>query len=282
MYTFEKKDIMTEKIDYHFVAVPYKLTYVCDALCLAVLTILIQKESYWREKGRLDANSYFYIANAEIESRIGYRRNVVNETIEGLFRAKMIDVIPSSSKRESNKYKINWDTILAYDKLSVEELNYPEMKVHKATRKETLTYIHSNLNTKNETNCTTTLNSLNNLNIINKDIINDSANCTPTELPNCYPSEFINNNNNEEEISNIFKCIALGGCYEYKDFFTDKEHAILKDILSEFRKESPNIKNICFELRCWSNELSKEETRNAVLAVITKLEKAYKEVTNKI
>ena len=150
---------MKEKVDYQFIAVPYKAAYACDALCLAVLIILIQKENYWKDKGRLDSNGFFYTANAEIESRIGYKRNVVNETIEGLFRGNMIDIIPSSSKKESNKYRINWNTILAYDKLSLEELNHPAMRIHKVTRKETLTYTYSKLDAKNETNCTTTLNS---------------------------------------------------------------------------------------------------------------------------
>ena len=124
---------MKEKVDYQFIAVPYKAAYACDALCLAVLIILIQKENYWKDKGRLDSNGFFYTANAEIESRIGYKRNVVNETIEGLFRGNMIDIIPSSSKKESNKYRINWNTILAYDKLSLEELNHPAMRIHKVT-----------------------------------------------------------------------------------------------------------------------------------------------------
>ena len=62
---------MKEKVDYQFIAVPYKAAYACDALCLAVLIILIQKENYWKDKGRLDSNGFFYTANAEIESRIG-------------------------------------------------------------------------------------------------------------------------------------------------------------------------------------------------------------------
>ena len=212
---------MKEKVDYQFIAVPYKAAYACDALCLAVLIILIQKENYWKDKGRLDSNGFFYTANAEIESRIGYKRNVVNETIEGLFRGNMIDIIPSSSKKESNKYRINWNTILAYDKLSLEELNHPAMRIHKVTRKETLTYTYSKLDAKNETNCTTTLN---------------------------------------------------------KSYFTDKEHAVLKDILSQFRQERPNIEDICFELKSWSNELTREEVKKAILNIVPKFKEAYQVV----
>lgn len=271
---------MTEKIDYHFIAVPYKITYVCDALCLAVLTILIQKESYWKEKGRLDSNGYFYTANAEIESRIGYKRNAVNETIEGLFRGNMIDIIPSSSKKESNKYRINWNTILAYDKLSLEELNHPAMRIHKVARKETLTYTLSKLDAKNETNCTTTLDKSDTINNINKDINNnDSANCTTT--PNCYLPEFTRKetcDNSENEILDIFRCIVFGKCYEHKTYFTDKEHAVLKDILSQFRQERPNIEDICFELKSWSKELTREEVKKAILNIVSKFKEAYQVV----
>ena len=272
---------MKEKVDYQFIAVPYKAAYACDALCLAVLIILIQKENYWKDKGRLSIDGYFYIANEEIARRINYGRNVVNETIEGLFRARIIDVIPATTKKEANKYKINWDVILSYNKRSIEELNHPDTKIYKVSRKETLTYTQRKKDAKNETNCTTTLVNIDNN--INKDINNnDSANCTTTELPNCYLPEFVDNSNNEEEILDIFECIIFGGCYEHKDFFTDKEHATLKDILSEFKRESPDVKNICFELQHRSNEHSKKETKNAVLAVIPKLEKAYQQVTNQI
>lgn len=278
-----KKNIMENKITYQFVPVPFKVIYACDALCTAVLITLLQKQKYWEEKKRLDDNGFFYLSNSEIENRIGYKRNVLNETIEALFRAQIIDVIPATSKKESNKYKINWETIMKYDKLSFDELNNPSMRISKVVRGEVLTYTRCNLHIENSTNCTTTIELINNNKINNIHIKdNNSANCTTTELPNCYMPEFIDNSNNEKEILDIFECIIFGGCYEYRIFFTDKEHLTLKEILSEFKKESPNVKNICYELQCWSNELSKKETKNAILAVIPKIEKAYQQVTNQI
>lgn len=274
---------MENKITYQFVPVPFKVIYACDALCTAVLITLLQKQTYWEEKKRLDDNGFFYLSNSEIENRIGYKRNVLNETIEALFRAQIIDVIPATSKKESNKYKINWETIMKYDKLSFDELNSPTMRISKVVRGEVLTYTRCNLHIDNSTNCTTTIELINNNKINNIHIKdNNSANCTITELPNCYLPEFLDNSNNEEKILDIFKCIIFGGCYEHKDFFTDKEHATLKDILTEFKKETPNVQKICFELQHLGNELAKKETKNAILAVIPKLEKAYKEATNQI
>lgn len=273
---------MKEKIDYQFIAVPYKAAYACDALCLAVLIILIQKENYWKEKGRLSIDGYFYIANEEIARRINYGRNVVNETVEGLFRARIIDVIPATTKREANKYKINWDIILSYNKLSIEELNHPDTKIYKVSRKETLTYTQRKKNAKNETNCTTILNKSDIINTIDKDINNnDSANCTTTTLPNCYLPKFVKKEvsaNSENEILDIFRCIVFEECYEYKTYFTDKEHAVLKDILSQFRQEKPNIEDICFELKSWSNELTREEVKKAILNIVPKFKEAYQVV----
>lgn len=274
---------MENKITYQFIPVPFKVIYACDALCTAVLITLLQKQTYWEEKKRLDDNGFFYLSNSEIENRIGYKRNVLNETIEALFRAQIIDVIPATSKKESNKYKINWETIMKYDKLSFDELNSPTMRISKVVRGEVLTYTRCNLHIDNSTNCTTTIELINNNKINNIHIKdNNSANCTITELPNCYLPEFLDNSNNEEKILDIFKCIIFGGCYEHKNFFTDKEHATLKDILTEFKKETPNVQKICFELQHLGNELAKKETKNAILAVIPKLEKAYKEATNQI
>lgn len=274
---------MENKITYQFVPVPFKVIYACDALCTAVLITLLQKQKYWEEKKRLDDNGFFYLSNSEIENRIGYKRNVLNETIEALFRAQIIDVIPATSRKESNKYKINWETIMKYDKLSFDELNSPTVRISKVVRGEVLTYTRCNLHIDNSTNCTTTIELINNNKINNIHIKdNNSANCTITELPNCYLPEFLDNSNNEEKILDIFKCIIFGGCYEHKDFFTDKEHATLKDILTEFKKETPDVQKICFELQHLGNELSKKETKNAILAVTPKLEKAYKEATNQI
>ena len=194
----------TELVNYQFIALPQKVAAATDAYCLSVLALFIQKESYWKEKESLDEYGYFFIANDEIQKRIGFKRDVVKETIEALHRKNLIKVIPSKRKTEANRYKINWDTIHAYDRLSLEELQLPMYRINKVTRGESLTYAEKNANNDAELNadCTSTVDNLNNINKENNIVYNNIDNISNNNIYNGAECTIIDENNSINEINN--------------------------------------------------------------------------------
>lgn len=259
---------MNSEISYQFIPLPFKVACCCDSVCLAVLSVLIQKHNYWKDKRRLDDKGYFYVLNSEIEARIKHKRNVVNEAIEGLYRRSIIDVIATSRRQECNKYKVNWDVIISYDKIPVSELCHPDLLICKARREEKLTYVERGL----QADCTTTLETINNIDIINKNNINDSSNCTVTESSTFFEQV---NEEIENDIMVIFKAIVLGGCYEHRIFFTDSEHDELKDLLKGLKTFSLNDTYTFPNLKYWAANLTKSEVIASVKNVISKLEKEF-------
>ena len=142
----QKKTI--EVINYQFVAVPSKLVYICDPYTLTLLTYLIDRESYWKAKNRL-TNDYFFVSIEEIGKIICLNdRKDIRCTIEGLFRAKLIDVKceglgKGNNNKIANSFKINWEKVNELDRIPFDEITTFNISISKVGRKEILTYTQS-------------------------------------------------------------------------------------------------------------------------------------------
>lgn len=117
-----------KQIEYQFIAAPLTLFYVCDVYTYSLLLALIQKETYWKSKGKLSDDGYFFMSIEEIGDVIYLdNRNDIRCTIEPLYINGIIDVRCTgvgrgAKNRVANEFKINYGKIKEYDEMSVFDL----------------------------------------------------------------------------------------------------------------------------------------------------------------
>ena len=128
-------------INIKFTPIPTSLIYTCDGNCLKLVSLLINKESYWKSKGKLD-NGFFFMTIEDISKSIHLSQKTINQSIEGLYRKEIIEVISEGTKgkRYTNRFRINWNKINDLDKLTIEELCHLSNQINSSKRKDKLNY----------------------------------------------------------------------------------------------------------------------------------------------
>ena len=158
---------MNREINYPFIAIPVNFVYMMDGDCLKLMTILLQKYSYWSAHNKLQ-DGYFTKSITELAEELNLKnRKDVRLIIEALFRAEMFDVVVIPQKRNTAKFKLNWVKIEEIANMSMQEVKEFEDMIEKLPRHETPTYVTNsgtNMGTKVGTNCTTTINNKENIN----------------------------------------------------------------------------------------------------------------------
>lgn len=116
----------TAKISYQFTAVPTKLMMLLDNNCRSMLFTLIQLSScYANEDG------YFFRSNSDLQAESNLSKNLVIVTIDTLYINGIVDVKCSGNKckKIANYYKLNFDKILEYENISLEDTKNPDNKI---------------------------------------------------------------------------------------------------------------------------------------------------------
>lgn len=157
-------------INYQFTAIPTNFIYLMDNDCFKLFSILLQKETYWNNKGKLN-NGYFIKSITELSDELGLtNRKDVHTIIEALYIRNIIDVVVEPRKFKTAKFKLNWEIINSYLDKSIYDLLEFEDKITKLNRNSNITYkdnvtanVTSNV-TNNVTKCNTTKDNINNIN----------------------------------------------------------------------------------------------------------------------
>ena len=191
-------------INYQFTAIPTNFIYLMDNDCYKLFSILLQKETYWNNKGKLN-EGYFIKSISELSDELGLsNRKDVHTIIEALYTRNIIDVVVEARKYKTAKFKLNWDIINLYLEKSIYDILEFEEKITKLNRNSIITYTNNdtkcntinttNINdvtmnvTNNDTKCNTTIDNINKINNINKNNIN------------IYTSNIIEENSEEIEV----------------------------------------------------------------------------------
>ena len=160
-------------INYQFTAIPTIFIYLMDNDCFKLFSILLQKESYWNNKSKLN-DGYFIKSISELSDELGLsNRKDVHTIIEALYIRNIIDVVVEPRKYKTAKFKLNWEIINSYLDKSIYDVLEFEEKITKLNRNSVITYTSNvtnnvtsnvtNYDTNIDTKCNTTINNINNI-----------------------------------------------------------------------------------------------------------------------
>lgn len=236
-------------INYQFTAIPTNFIYLMDNDCFKLFVILLQKETYWNNKGMLK-DGYFIKSITELSEELNLKnRKDVHTIIEALYRKELITVIVQPRKYNTARFKLNWNKINEYLNKSIYDLMEFEERIIKLNRNVTITYTNNDTDnvtnnvTNNDTKCNTTIDNINNID--NKNNINKKENIYNKNNINIYTSNIIEKNkeievvetsiSEIEEIENNLKIEEVG----FNDNPTSEKKEIIETIptmTEKFRK----------------------------------------------
>lgn len=185
------------KIEKNYLQVPVNFIYMLDRHCFHLMSVLLQKYSYWKNTGKLSEDDTFFMSLNELDDVLGNaNQKDTRLTIEALYRAGLLRVENYNGKRITTKFGINWKMIEDINNMSIQELKDSNLYIQKLPRTERITYCSTNCVQnvyKLYTNCTPTINNINNIDNINN-IYNKNYNIKEKENIN-----IINNINIKEK-----------------------------------------------------------------------------------
>ena len=167
-----------------FIKVPTNLIYMLDCDCLKLMAILIQKESYWANKGKLK-DGLFIKTIKEIKKELDYANTKeVGCVIQALVNSGIIEVTAYEKKRMSAKFRIRWDKVNELNEMSLYDMQEFDFEIiRKLPRDSKITYNKNAQGTPKSTQLSTKCNSTidnkeNRKNKENKDINATTNSCT--------------------------------------------------------------------------------------------------------
>lgn len=246
-------------INDRFTPCPTILIYLLDSDCLKLFMILSQKESYYRNKGKLD-NGYFQITIDDISKYLKLKnKNDVRCVIEALYSNKLIDVICTKVKGRNipNQYKINWDKVNEYNKLSLYDIIEFEQYISKLERGSKTTYDKKN---------------------IEQNVIQDVIQNVSTNIDNIYSIDNKDNNINilkdkdniKNEIDNIFDIESYINTYSVPNDIKSFANNLNRRAISYLDKYNFNEELIDYGRECINNKM---EYLNEFIDKFTMLER---------
>lgn len=185
------------KIEKNYLQVPVNFIYMLDRHCFHLMSVLLQKYSYWKNTGKLSEDDTFFMSLNELDDVLGNaNQKDTRLTIEALYRFGILRVENYNGKRITTKFGINWKMIEDVNNMSIQELKDSNLYIQKLPRTERITYCSTNRIQnvyKLYTNCTPTIYNIDNIN--NKNNINNIYN----KNYNIKEKENINNINIKEK-----------------------------------------------------------------------------------
>lgn len=160
-----------------FIKMPTNLVYMLDSDCFKLMTILIQKESYWANKGKLK-DGWFVKTIKEIKKELDYANTKeVGCVIQAMVNSGIINVTAYEKKRMSAKFKICWEKVNELNDMSLYDLNEFDFEpIRKLPRGSKITYNKNTERTQKSTQLSTKCNST----IYNINNIENKGNNTTT------------------------------------------------------------------------------------------------------
>ena len=228
---------LEKKIEYQFIAAPLNLFYVCDVYTYSLLLALIQKETYWKSKGKLSDDDYFFMSIEEISDTIYlFDRGDIRCTIEALYINNIIDVRCNgvgrgAKNRVANEFKINYDKIKEYNEMSIFDIKEFNIRIEKLKRGTKVTYDKQDLedeSRKKVNTDSTQLSTQDSTQLSTQDSTQIASNVATTTIYN------IDNKNKKEKIDNLDKI-------ENKNNLNNIEDNIYNNKYSNIYKEKSEI-----------------------------------------
>ena len=275
---------LEKKIEYQFIAAPLNLFYVCDVYTYSLLLALIQKETYWKSKGKLSDDDYFFMSIEEISDTIYlFDRGDIRCTIEALYINNIIDVRCNgvgrgAKNRVANEFKINYDKIKEYNEMSIFDIKEFNVRIEKLKRGTKVTYDKQDLedesrkkvNTKSaqlSTQDSTQLSTQIASNVATTTIYNIDNKNKKEKIDNLDKIENKNNLNNKEDniynnkYSNIYKekigeTANANSSFNNFDKIETKDVVEMNSLVDELFPEIPIEDN--------SNEMANADITNGV------------------
>ena len=123
---------MEKLIDYSFIPVP-RIYQFLDDKCFRFMVFMIDKERFYRSSNKLDSKGYFFMPNETISNVLGYSTKTINNIVETLYRAKIIDIISEGKqgKMITNRYYVNYEVLINLNS-KVERVDRNEIKSYRA------------------------------------------------------------------------------------------------------------------------------------------------------
>ena len=222
-------------INYQFTAIPTHFIYLMDNDCFKLFAILIQKESYWKNKNMLK-DGYFIKSITELGEEMNIKnRKDIRLIIEALYRKDLISIQVQPQKHNTAKFKLNWNVINEYlDKPIYDVIEFEE-KISKLNRNEDITYINS-------TKCTTTL--VTTLVKSDNNVTNDGTNMGTELGTECTTTK--DNINNINKKNNIYNNIKKNNINIYNNILEEnsEEIEVVETSISDNNKEIENYEII--------------------------------------
>ncbi len=115
-----------KQIEYQFTAIPTMLYLLLDNNCRSMLFTLIQLSTYYS-----NAEGYFFRTNEDLQFQSNLSKNLVIATIDTLYINDIVEVktVGKSKGKYTNLYKLNFEKIVEFDKLSIEDAKNPANKI---------------------------------------------------------------------------------------------------------------------------------------------------------
>lgn len=231
-------------IDDKFTPCPTNLIYLLDNDCLKLFLILSQKETYYKNKGKLE-NGYFQFAMDDISKYLQLKnKNDIRCVIEALYSNKLIDVICTKVKGRHipNQYKINWDKVNEYNKLSLYDIIEFKQYISKLERGSKTTYDKKN---------------------IEQNVIQDVIQNVSTNIDNTDSTDNTDNNTNifkdkdniKNEIDNIFDIESYINTYSVPKDIKSFANNLNKRAISFLDKYNFNEELIDYGRKCINNKM---------------------------
>lgn len=228
-------------IDSKFTPCPTNLIYLLDNDCLKLFLILSQKETYYKNKGKLK-NGYFQFAMDDISKYLQLKnKNDIRCVIEALYSNKLIDVICTKIKGRHipNQYKINWDKVNEYNNLSLYDIIEFEQYIYKLERGSKTTYDKKNVEQ----------------NVIQDAIQNVSTNIDNTDNIDNKANILKDKDNIKNEIDNIFDIESYINTYSVPKDIKSFANNLNKRATSFLDKYNFNEELIDYGRKCINNKM---------------------------
>ena len=177
-----KQNEVKDNVPYQFTASPLNLLYALDSDCFKMLNLLIQEESYWKSKGRLDVGYFFKSVNDLKEDMFMSNDQDVRLTLDALYVNGLIDIIPQGEQMKASKFRLNMEKITEIDKMSILDVKKFFPKIYRLKRGSKCSYVDRK-----------------GVGSIEPGVPKLSTNCTSDSTPKLYK---LDNSNKIEKIDN--------------------------------------------------------------------------------
>lgn len=268
-------EAVSTSTNYSFTAIPNNFIYLLDIYCYKLFATLMQKESYWKNNNQLTEDGYFSMRIEDIEKSLGCQTKEINSTIEALYCCGLISVISvgTAGKRITNKYKINWNKVIEFSAIPIQQILDNDMIIKKCRRGTTLTYrqqteVSTQVRTTPRTNCHTTIENINNIDNKLTNTLADDNNINIEDINDNLTNEVNNINIDNSDVESVNEVIELRNVdningvnemNEMKETNTDDTNINIPTLYEVLSKQAEEDNEVFNNFNVSVNKFNKEE-----------------------